>query len=110
MLNNYLWLSPISDERDISNVLKCSLPLRDVHTGAMLATNPRQNFPSFSTSSRQTRPPSTDLTDRIPNNLNFDKSLTNLVGGEKPKFTVRKPYIDRDARDKKSDSWVPSYV
>jgi hypothetical protein len=40
----------------------------------------------------------------------MERSLSNLVEGEKPKFTVRKPYIDRDKRDKKSESWVPSYV
>ena len=107
-----LFVFLLSDERDISNVLKCSLPLRDVHTGAIIPTNNRMNFQTHSSNpARHTRPPSIDLSDRIPNNkLNIDKSLPNLVGGEKPKFTVMRPYIDRDVRDKKSDSWVPSYV
>lgn len=50
------------------------------------------------------------IDDRIPKRP--EKSLSNLVHNEKPKFTVRQPYIDREVRDKKaqSESWVPSYV
>ncbi|XP_060595472.1 uncharacterized protein LOC132749642 [Ruditapes philippinarum] len=60
---------------------------------------------------RNSRPQSTDLTERIPNNRSsMERSLSNLVEGEKPKFTARKPYIDREKRDKRSESWVPSFV
>lgn len=49
------------------------------------------------------------IDDRIP--IRPEKSLSKL-NSDKPKFTVRKPYIDREVRDKKaqSESWVPSYV
>ena len=50
------------------------------------------------------------LDDRIP--IKPEKSISNLLGNDKPKFTVRQPYIDREVRDKKahSENWVPSYV
>ncbi|KAL4229883.1 Protocadherin Fat 4 [Mactra antiquata] len=57
------------------------------------------------------RPQSTDLSDRLTNKQLVDRSLSNLVEGEKPKFTVRKPYMEKDSRrDKKPDNWFPSYV
>jgi hypothetical protein len=40
----------------------------------------------------------------------MERSLSNLVEGETPKFTARKPYNDRERRDKRSESWVPSFV
>ena len=49
------------------------------------------------------------IDDRIP--VRPERPLTK-VNSEKPKFTIRKPYIDREVRDKKahSETWVPSYV
>ena len=58
---------------------------------------------------RNSRPQSTDLTERIPNNkFSMDRSVSNFVECEDPKFIVRNSY--REKRDKKSESWVPSFV
>ncbi|XP_045205574.2 protocadherin-11 X-linked-like [Mercenaria mercenaria] len=109
--------SHLSSSGGGSQFLKCSLPKKHSHsnyvppnagTGNYSLTNVQNcSLPPH----RNSRPQSTDLTERIPNNkIPMERSLSNLVEGEKPKFTVRKPYIDREKIDKKSESWVPSYV
>ncbi|WAQ99458.1 PCDH1-like protein [Mya arenaria] len=106
----------ISGSGGNSHLLKCSMPPRHNHSSSVpLKMGQKQTYPLppalFQNGRQHGRPNSTDLTDRIPNNKeNVDRSLSNLVGNEKPKFTVRKPYTDREIRDKKSESWVPSYV
>lgn len=96
-------------------LLKCGQPTMHIHSSSDTPNMGKQTYPlppDTKQNGRQDgRPNSTDLTDRIPKqHPNIDRTLSNLVGCEKPKFTVRKPYKERDVRDKKSDSWVPSYV
>lgn len=116
----------ISGSNGVVQFVKCSVPNRQQSNSRSVHTNvgrqnctlpPAQNCslpPAQNCSQlakRNSRPQSTDLTERIPNNkLPMERSLSNLVEGEKPKFSIRKPYIDRENRDKKSESWVPSYV
>ncbi|KAH3838565.1 protocadherin-9-like [Dreissena polymorpha] len=107
------------DERDPNlssagsntHLLKSSIPTRHGHSSSVPPSGEPQSYSMSPHGKQNGRPKSTDLTN---NKLGLDKTLTNLVGGDKPKFTVRKPYIERESlretRDKKSDSWVPSYV
>lgn len=111
--------------------LKCSLPNRQTHSSSVPPDMGRVNCTvpsSYSAQNctlpplqhhsvqqncslspgRSSRPQSTDLTPRVPDKVSVERSLSNFV--EKPKFTVRKPYVDKDSRDKKPDNWVPSYV
>lgn len=89
--------------------MKSQHPNRYSHCGGVPPSYGSQNS-AVQQQCRNSRPQSTDLTDRVPNKHLVDRGVSNLVEGEKPKFTVRKPYIDKDKRDKKSDSWFPSYV